>query len=76
MLEDIEIAEMAVVGCHRNPQAYTADECMKCEFKNGMCDAYKHAEKLYQMKYRKIGICGYRPTNERISKAIEEIINS
>lgn len=76
MLEDIEIAEMAVVGCHKNPQAYTAEECMKCEFKNGMCDAYKHAEKLYEMKYRKIDIGEYRLTNERIAKIIEEIINS
>ena len=43
-----DIAEIAVIGCHRNPQAYTTNECMSCEFKNDMCDAYKHAKKIYQ----------------------------
>ena len=43
-----EIAEIAVLGCTKNPQAYKVEECMKCAFKDGMCDAYKHAKKIYQ----------------------------
>ena len=31
------IAEMAVIGCVRNPQAHTAEECTKCDFKQGQC---------------------------------------
>lgn len=41
------IAKMAVVGCVRNPQAYTSEECEVCGFKEGMCNAYRHATKLY-----------------------------
>lgn len=37
----------------RNPQAYTAEECDKCDFKHYSCNAYKHAEKLYNVGYRK-----------------------
>ena len=43
-----EIAEIAVLGCTKNPQAYKIEECIKCAFKDGMCDAYKHAKKIYQ----------------------------
>ena len=43
-----EIAELAVLGCTKNPQAYKVEECMKCAFKDGMCDAYKHAKKIYE----------------------------
>lgn len=39
-----EIEEMAVIGCVRNPQAHTAEECAKCDFKQGMCNAYRHAK--------------------------------
>ena len=49
------IAEMAVIGCVRNPQAHTAEECAKCDFKHGMCNAYGHAKALYNADYRKIG---------------------
>ena len=49
-----QIAEMAVIGCVRNPQAHTAEECAKCDFKQGQCNAYRHAEKLYNAGYRKI----------------------
>ena len=49
-----QIAEMAVIGCVRNPQAHTAGECAKCDFKQGQCNAYKHAEALYNAGYRKI----------------------
>ncbi|MBR5273589.1 MAG: hypothetical protein IKU25_09425 [Clostridia bacterium] len=42
------IARMAVLGCHRNPQAHTVEECCKCDFKRGMCDAYRMAENLYE----------------------------
>ena len=44
----IDIAEIAVLGCTKNPQAYKLEECIKCAFKDGMCDAYKHAKKIYQ----------------------------
>ena len=49
-----EIEEMAVIGCVRNPQAHTAEECAKCDFRQGMCNAYRHAEALYNAGYRKI----------------------
>lgn len=48
-----QIEEMAVLGCVRNPQAHTAEECAKCGFKQGMCNAYRHAEALYDAGYRK-----------------------
>ena len=49
-----QIAEMAVIGCVRNPQAHTVEECAKCDFKQGQCNAYKHAEALYNAGYRKV----------------------
>ena len=49
-----QIAEMAVIGCVRNPQAHTAEECANCDFKQGQCNAYRHAEKLYDAGYRKV----------------------
>lgn len=49
-----QIEEMAVIGCVRNPQAHTAEECSKCDFKQGCCNAYRHAEALYNMGYRKV----------------------
>lgn len=48
-----QIAEMAVIGCVRNPQAHTAEECSKCDFKQGQCNAYRHAEALYNAGYHK-----------------------
>ena len=48
-----QIEEMAVIGCVRNPQAHTAEECAKCDFKQGQCNAYKHAEALYNAGYRR-----------------------
>lgn len=44
-----QIDEMAVIGCVRNPQAHTAEECEKCDFKQGQCNAYRHAEALYSV---------------------------
>lgn len=44
-----QIEEMAVIGCVRNPQAHTAEECAKCDFKQGQCNAYRHAEALYSV---------------------------
>lgn len=44
---------MAVIGCVRNPQAHTAEECAKCDFKNGQCNSYRHAEALYNAGYCK-----------------------
>lgn len=49
-----QIDEMAVIGCVRNPQAHTAEECAKCDFKQGQCNAYRHAEALYSIGYRKV----------------------
>lgn len=49
-----QIAEMAVIGCVRNPQAHTTEECLRCDFKQGQCNAYRHAEKLYNAGYRKL----------------------
>ena len=49
-----QIEEMAVIGCVRNPQAHTAEECAKCDFKNGQCNSYRQAEALYNTGYRKI----------------------
>ena len=54
MTRQEQIEEMAVLGCVRNPQAHTAEECANCDFKQGQCNAYRHAEKLYNAGYRKI----------------------
>ena len=53
MTEQEQIEEMAVIGCVRNPQAHTAEECEKCDFKEGQCNAYRHAKALYDAGYRK-----------------------
>ena len=54
MTKQEQIEEMAVLGCVRNPQAHTAEECAKCDFKQGQCNACRHAEKLYDACYRKV----------------------
>ena len=54
MTKQEQIEEMAVIGCVRNPQAHTAEECAKCDFKQGQCNAYRHAEALYNAGYRKV----------------------
>ena len=54
MTRQEQIEKMAVIGCVRNPQAHTAEECAKCDFKQGQCNAYRHAEKLYDAGYRKV----------------------
>lgn len=54
MTKQEQIEEMAVIGCVRNPQAHTAEECSKCDFKQGCCNAYRHAEALYDAGYRKV----------------------
>ena len=54
MTRQEQIEETAVIGCVRNPQAHTAEECAKCDFKQGQCNAYRHAEKLYDAGYRKV----------------------
>lgn len=51
--EEKEVAEMAVLGCKKNPQAHTIEECYNCIFKDGGCDSYSHAEILYSLGYRK-----------------------
>lgn len=54
MNKEQKIEEMAVIGCVRNPQAHIAEECAKCDFKNGQCNSYRHAEALYNAGYRKV----------------------
>ena len=54
MTRQEQIEEMAVIGCVRNPQAHTAEECAKCDFKQGQCNAYRHAEALYNAGYGKV----------------------
>ncbi len=53
MTKQEQIEEMAVIGCVRNPQAHTVEECSKCGFKQGQCNAYRHAEALYEAGYRR-----------------------
>lgn len=53
MEKDKTTAEIAVIGCKRNPQAHTYKECIICEF-HGQCNAYRHAEDLIALGYRKI----------------------
>lgn len=48
-----QIEELAVIGCVRTPQVHNAEECAKCDFKNGQCNSYRHAEALYNAGYRK-----------------------
>ena len=66
MTKQEQIEEMAVLGCVRNPQAHTAEECANCDFKQGQCNAYRHAEKLYNAGYRKI-----REKDETLEKQIK-----
>lgn len=64
MTRQEQIDEMAVIGCVRNPQAHTAEECAKCDFKQGQCNAYRHAEALYDVGCRKID--RFEEENERL----------
>lgn len=70
MTKQEQIEEMAVIGCVRNPQAHTAEECAKCDFKQGQCNAYRHAEALYNAGYRKVE--GLEKENADLLKACEE----
>lgn len=67
MTKQEQIEEMAVIGCVRNPQAHTAEECSKCDFKQGCCNAYRHAEALYN--------AGYREADEVRKETAKEILN-
>ena len=64
MTKQEQIEEMAVIGCVRNPQAHTAEECSKCDFKQGMCNAYRHAEALYNAGYSDVS--EYKAEIERL----------
>ena len=68
MTRQEQIEEMAVIGCVRNPQAHTAEECAKCDFKQGQCNAYRHAEALYNAGYRKI-----KEKDETLEKQIKHL---
>jgi hypothetical protein len=72
-----EICKMAVLVCRRNPQAHEVEDCIKCEFKNGMCDVYRVAEKIYEQNYRKLqedSVVLTREEQERILTATEKRI--
>ena len=69
-----QIAEMAVIGCVRNPQAHTAEECAKCDFKQGQCNAYKHAEELYNAGYRKIFTSDLASDTQKERNEIKDIM--
>lgn len=70
-----QIEEMAVIGCVRNLQAHTAEECAKCDFKQGRCNAYRHAEALYNAGYRKAEEVRRETAKEIISAMKTMIIN-
>ena len=73
MTEQRQIEEMAVIGCVRNPQAHTAEECAKCDFKEGQCNAYRHAKALYDAGYRKVPENAVILTLEERDKEMKEI---
>ena len=73
MTEQRQIEEMAVIGCVRNPQAHTAEECAKCEFKEGQCNAYRHAKALYDTGHRKVPENAVILTLEERDKEMKEI---
>ncbi len=75
MTNQEQIAEMAVLGCVRNPQAHTAEECAKCDFKHGMCNAYRHAEALYNADYRKLPEDSVMLSKKEFSKALTDNFN-
>lgn len=69
MTRQEQIEEMAVIGCVRNPQAHTAEECAKCDFKQGQCNAYRHAEMLYNAGYGDIS--EYKAEREMLGSQIK-----
>ena len=73
MTEQRQIEEMAVIGCVRNPQAHTAEECAKCDFKEGQCNAYRHAKALYDTGHRKVPENAVILTLEERDKEMKEI---
>ena len=75
MTDQEQIAEMAILGCVRNPQAHTAEECAKCDFKHGMCNAYRHAEALYNTGYRKLPEDSIVLSKEELSKTLTDNFN-
>lgn len=66
-----QIEEIAVIGCVRNPQAHTAEECSKCIFKQGMCNAYRHAEALVQAGYGDVS--EYKAEIERLKAEFKQL---
>ena len=77
MTKQEQIEEIAVIGCVRNPQAHTAEECSKCVFKQGMCSAYRHAEALVQAGYGNVS--EYKSEREMLGsqiKALKQRLNN
>lgn len=73
-----QITQMAVLGCVRNPQAHTVEECAKCDFKQGMCNAYRNAEALYNAGYQKVpedSVVLSREEYERLVNQYKILIN-
>lgn len=71
MTKQEQIEEIAVIGCVRNPQAHTAEECSKCDFKQGMCNAYRHAEALYNAGYGDVS--EYKAEIERLTAEFKQL---
>lgn len=64
---DIE-SKIAVLGCVRNPQAHTPEECEKCIFNENQCNAKRMAQKVIPLikKYQ----------YQAISNFVEDLKNS
>lgn len=75
MTKQEQIAETAILGCVRNPKAHTAEECAKCDFKHGMCNAYRHVEALYNAVYGKLPEDSVILSREEFSKALTDNFN-
>lgn len=58
MVKDDIINEIAVLGCVRNPQAYTKEECMECIFNEHQCNAKRMACKVVDVikKYQAVAL--------------------
>lgn len=60
--------EIAVLGCVRNPQAHTKEECVNCPFNEQQCNAKRMAQKIIPLieKYQ----------YEAINNLVEELKSS
>lgn len=63
-----QIEEMAVIGCVRNPQAHTAEECAKCDFKQAQTDVLNKLKTNLSKSDDFMDICSWH-----IDKLIKEV---